>query len=95
MLFAFMMPGPMEMIIIGVIAVLLFGSRLPKIARSVGSSITELKNGINQPVEQFEECKELIKDEIKEIKTAVPPVILKESIDAAGGPQPVLRQGHA
>ena len=40
------MPGPMEMVIIGVIAVLLFGSRLPKVARSVGSSVIEFKRGL-------------------------------------------------
>lgn len=97
MLFAFMMPGPTEMIIVGVIAVLLFGSRLPKVARSIGSSITEFKNGINQPVEQLDECKGLLKDEIKEIKTAGKDVStsLKEAIDKAGGPQPVPAQRHA
>jgi len=40
------MPGTLEMIIIGIVAVLLFGSRLPKIARSVGSSIIEFKKGV-------------------------------------------------
>ena len=39
-------PGPMEMVIIGIIAVLLFGSRLPKVARSVGSSVIEFKRGL-------------------------------------------------
>ena len=39
-------PGPMELAIIGIIAILLFGSRLPKIARSMGSSIVEFKKGI-------------------------------------------------
>jgi len=40
--------GPQEFIVIGVIAVLLFGSRLPALARSVGRSITEFKKGINE-----------------------------------------------
>jgi sec-independent protein translocase protein TatA len=39
--------GPMEMIIIGVIAVLLFGKRLPEIARSAGKSMTEFKRGMS------------------------------------------------
>lgn len=38
--------GPMEMIIIGVIAVLLFGSRLPDVARSMGKSLVEFKKGM-------------------------------------------------
>lgn len=43
---AFMMPGPFEMCIIGVIALLLFGNRLPGAMRSVGRSITEFKSGM-------------------------------------------------
>lgn len=39
-------PGPMEMAIIGVIALLLFGKRLPEVARSMGKGIVEFKKGI-------------------------------------------------
>ena len=45
-LFAFFSPGPMEMLIIGVIAVLLFGKRLPEVGRSLGKGIVEFKKGI-------------------------------------------------
>ena len=41
------MPGPMEMLIIGAIAVLLFGKRLPEVGRSLGKGIVEFKKGIN------------------------------------------------
>jgi sec-independent protein translocase protein TatA len=44
---AFFSPGPMEMLIIGVIAVLLFGKRLPEVGRSLGKGIIEFKKGIN------------------------------------------------
>lgn len=44
---AFFSPGPMEMLIIGVIAVLLFGKRLPEVGRSLGKGIVEFKKGIN------------------------------------------------
>ncbi len=56
-LLAFMMPGPMEMCIIGAVALLLFGSRLPKVCRSVGQSVSELKKGLNEAIgDEDDEC---------------------------------------
>ena len=46
-LFAWFSPGPMEMLIIGAIAVLLFGKRLPEVGRSLGKGIVEFKKGIS------------------------------------------------
>ena len=39
-------PGPMEMIILGMVVLLLFGNRLPSVMRSLGVGITEFKKGI-------------------------------------------------
>jgi len=39
--------GPPEMIIIGILGVLLFGSRLPEVGRSLGKGIIEFKKGLN------------------------------------------------
>lgn len=39
--------GPQEILIIGVVAVLLFGSRLPAMARSVGKAVVEFKKGLS------------------------------------------------
>jgi sec-independent protein translocase protein TatA len=45
-LFAFLNPGPMEMIIILVVGVLLFGRKLPEVGRSLGKGIVEFKKGL-------------------------------------------------
>lgn len=38
--------GTQEMLLFGIIAVILFGSRLPSVARSLGKSIVEFKKGM-------------------------------------------------
>lgn len=45
-LLAFFTPGPGEMMVFGLIALLLFGKRLPEVARSVGKGIVEFKKGV-------------------------------------------------
>jgi len=41
------MPGHTELIIVAVIALLLFGKRLPEVARSLGKGIVEFKKGVS------------------------------------------------
>lgn len=47
-LFAFLFgaPGPMELLIVGLIVLLLFGNRLPSVMRSMGRGIVEFKKGV-------------------------------------------------
>ena len=49
--------GHPELIIVGVIAVILFGSRLPSVARSMGRSLTEFKKGMHGLQEEMNEVK--------------------------------------
>lgn len=46
--------GIPEMIFLGVIALLLFGKRLPEVARSLGKGIVEFKKGLNGVEEEIE-----------------------------------------
>jgi len=40
------MPGPLELVILGLIVLLFFGNRLPSVMRSLGQGITEFKHGM-------------------------------------------------
>ena len=43
-----------EMVLIGVVAVLLFGRRLPEVGRSLGRGIVELKKGLRGVADEIE-----------------------------------------
>jgi sec-independent protein translocase protein TatA len=70
------MPGGWEWMIILVVALLIFGRRLPEIARSVGRSLTEFKKGINEA----KETKDDLMNDVNQIKNDVE----KEARNASG-----------
>ncbi|MFH1883507.1 MAG: twin-arginine translocase TatA/TatE family subunit [Planctomycetota bacterium] len=63
----FWTPGPLELVIILIIAVLLFGRRLPEIARGLGKSLTEFKKGVHE----VEETKDDLVSEVTKVKDDV------------------------
>lgn len=65
---AFAFPGPTEMIVVGIVAVLLFGRKLPKLAFDLGNSFTQFKKGISQPIQ---ELREEIENETRDFKDEV------------------------
>jgi sec-independent protein translocase protein TatA len=72
----FWTPGPLELAVIGVVALLIFGRRLPEIARNVGKSLTEFKKGLHEA----KEVQDDLTDEVRGVKDDV----IKEAKDAAG-----------
>ena len=70
-LFAFMMPGAPELLIIGIIAVLLFGSRLPKLAYSMGNSLTQFKQGLAETTTEISACKDKINAGREAVQTSI------------------------
>ena len=50
----FGMPGPLEMFIVAVIILLLFGNRLPSVMRSLGRGVVEFKKGVQGIEEEVE-----------------------------------------
>ena len=72
----FWTPGPVEIVVILVVALLIFGRRLPEIARNIGKSLTEFKKGINEA----KDTKDDIEKDVRKIKDD----IVTEAKDAAG-----------
>ena len=69
-------PGPFELIVILIVAVLLFGRRLPEIARGLGKSLTEFKKGVHE----VEETRDEFVNDVKKVGDEV----AKETKEAAG-----------
>jgi len=63
---AFWTPGPLELAIIAIVALLLFGRRLPEIARNIGKSLTEFKKGVHEAKEDVNQLKDEMVDEVKD-----------------------------
>lgn len=64
---AFGFPGGVELAVIAVVGLLVFGRRLPSVARSLGSSIIEFKKGLKGITSDVDE----VKDEMKQLKKEI------------------------
>ncbi|NLF30765.1 MAG: twin-arginine translocase TatA/TatE family subunit [Planctomycetes bacterium] len=57
--------GPMEWVVIGLVAVLLFGRRLPEVGRNLGRSLVEFKRGLKNAGDEMKDVHEAV-DDVKE-----------------------------
>lgn len=64
----FGLPGGMEWIIIAMFGLLIFGKRLPSVARSVGSSIIEFKKGVKGAKDGIKEIENDVKMDVKPLE---------------------------
>lgn len=72
MLSMFGLPGGMEWVIIGGIALLIFGRRLPDVARSIGKSIVEFKRGLRDVKDDLDTQSRLDSNSNSESKSTPP-----------------------
>ncbi len=73
--------APQELVAVGVIAVLLFGSKLPEVARSLGSSYREFRRGLNDMQQQFREVEREVTRAIDAPSTKVNSVSVDDDED--------------
>jgi len=66
--------SPPELMAVAVIAILLFGSKLPDVARSLGGSYREFRRGLNDMQQQF-------KDVEREVKKAIDTPATKKLVE--------------
>ena len=59
--------GMNEMVIIGIVAVVLFGKQLPSVARSLGGSYREFKKGLTDFQRSFTEAADEVTAPVKDI----------------------------
>ena len=64
--------GPSELLLIGVVAVLIFGRRLPDVGRDLGRTFTEFKRGLR-------EVKDDVADTARTAGDPQPPAQAKDS----------------
>lgn len=48
--------SPVELMVVAVVAILLFGSKLPEVARSLGGSYRDFRRGLNEIQDQFRQA---------------------------------------
>ena len=67
-----MLTGHWEWLVILIVAVLIFGSRLPKVMRSLGRSVVEFKKGVKGVEDDIEERSQSSRDDEESVEKPSP-----------------------
>ncbi len=59
----FWTPGPFEWVVIGIVAVLLFGKRLPEVGHQLGKGFVEFKKGLKGAKDELEDAVKTAEEE--------------------------------
>ncbi len=80
--------GSAELILIAIVAVVLFGSKLPEVARSVGQSYSQFRKGLNEIQTSIKDELDRELDEVKRIPQDLEDAMNSEDEDddEGGGP---------
>jgi sec-independent protein translocase protein TatA len=78
--------SPFELVVIGVIAVILFGGNLPDVARKLGGSYREFRRGLNEVQQQFRMAEYEAKKTLSSLEDPTPKKPAEEEEDDTSGP---------
>lgn len=78
-------PGGLEWIVVGMVGLIVFGKRLPEVARSVGRSVVEFKRGLRDVKGEVDTpAKHILPSDVKPAETDVVEPAETESAKSPG-----------
>jgi sec-independent protein translocase protein TatA len=60
--------GTLEMVVIGIVAVMLFGGRLPEVAKSLGQTYAQFRKGLDDLKANFDQEMNSVQDDLPKIE---------------------------
>jgi sec-independent protein translocase protein TatA len=68
---AISMPGGTEWLVILIVAVLIFGRRLPEVARNLGRGVSDFKRGMQEAADVRDDITKEAKDAVDQVKNEI------------------------